>query len=222
MLFEVENNGVVYKDYYVQLIDGIYKHVKIKEDGFMLDSYEKVREVLDDNELDDSVIEKVKDINDYYAEIGLDEYIHTTTIDKKIVDYANYMDIDSNIFCGEVEFGNLRYIEIANYLCAEDKYYMLFMNKFLDRYNVVGSLMQFREYIRDEIGRGQNISVEYMQEIIDCNDYDTLKSVMSELWLLPIKKYQIEQVKEKIEKGLSARDIYDIYEKRKDNFYFKI
>lgn len=220
LLFEAES-GVVYKDFYIQLLDGIYKHVKIKEDGFWLDEYEKVKEILSD-ELDEIVINKVKEVNDYYTECGMDDLIHTTTIDEKLLNHANWLDFDNNQFCMEVEFGNFRHVEIANYLCNSDEYYMLFTNRFLDHCDVSGSLMKFREYLRDEIGRGQNVSVENVQKLIDTKDYDTLKSVLSEMWLIPLCEYQIEEVKEKVENGLSARDIYAIYEKRKDNFYFKI
>lgn len=188
-LFLSLEQDIVFKDAFVHVIEGVYKCTERENlDGRYYD-YELIEEILDEKILDKRVVEKIKEVNDYFKNLGMEDRIHTTTIEKKLLTHANWLDFENNKFCGTIEFRNLKQIEIANYLCSDDKSYAVFINRFIDLQDIWKSIIKFRKYLRDEIGRGQNINADTLKKLIDRDDYTALKDVLSELWLLPIKDY---------------------------------
>lgn len=92
-------------------------------------------------------------------------------------------------------------IEWLSLLCDTEIRYKKFQELFLDTEDLFHSACRYQRYLRNVEGRGKNIHVDYIQEAVDNDDYETLHRTFQEIFIEPIDneaiKYFINLVKGK-------------------------
>jgi hypothetical protein len=159
--------------------------------------------------------EIINKVNQFIENMGLsDSILGLKNKDDKILYYYNYMDNIDNRFCSKVEFPNLYHLKLANMLCNTDEKYDYFMDTYYNEDNIVGSIENFKKYIKEQRTYEKDI-IKNIDIAIKGADYILAWSLIQELYLEPLDEYFLNRFIEMVNSGLTATDIYTWYKTKK-------